>query len=41
MNIYSFIKGAPHGRIERSFAQFPEGAEYAVQENAWMDESIS
>jgi hypothetical protein len=34
-----FCKGKPGGRIQRSFVHFPDGAEYAVQENAWMDET--
>lgn len=32
--------GVLRGQIEHSFAHFPEGAEYVVQENAWMDEYV-
>ena len=34
------ITGKPGGHIERSFMQFPNGAHYTVQENAWMDERL-
>lgn len=34
------FQGKPGGRIERSFIRFPDGAQYAVQENAWMDERL-
>jgi len=38
-NSFPFL-GKHGGRIERSFRQYPDGAEYAVQENAWMDERV-
>jgi DDE superfamily endonuclease. len=34
------ITGKPGGRIERTFNNFPAGAYYTVQENAWMDERL-
>jgi hypothetical protein len=30
----------PNGRIERELSKFPNGAVYAVQKNAWMDERV-
>ena len=34
------FKGKPGGRIEREFLTYPAGAQYTVQDKAWMDESI-
>jgi hypothetical protein len=30
----------PNGRVERALSNFPKGAHYAVQKNAWMDERV-
>jgi hypothetical protein len=30
----------PNGRVEKELANFPPGANYAVQKNAWMDERV-
>jgi DDE superfamily endonuclease len=39
--IYLVFKGKPGGRIEqREFPTYPQGAFYACQVNAWMDENI-
>lgn len=41
---FIIFKGTPNGRIARSFRSrdsvYPQGAEYAVQNSAWMDESL-
>eukprot|EP00474_Spongospora_subterranea_P011773 CRZ12231.1 hypothetical protein [Spongospora subterranea] len=34
------FKGKTSGRIARTFGAFPEGALYACQDNAWMDEEM-
>lgn len=34
------FKGTENGRIARSLCSFPEGAVYATQKNAWMDERV-
>ena len=35
------FKGKPNGRIvTREFPTYPEGLEYACQDNAWMDEKV-
>lgn len=34
------FKGKPNGRIEREFRNYPVGAQYAVQDRAWMDERV-
>ena len=35
------LKGKPNGRIVmREFPSYPEGLEYAWQDNAWMDERV-
>ena len=36
--MFILFKGKPGGRIERDFANYPPGASYCVQNNAWMDE---
>jgi hypothetical protein len=30
----------PNGRVEKELANFPPGAHYTVQKNAWMDERV-
>jgi hypothetical protein len=30
----------PNGRVEKELGDFPPGAHYAVQKNAWMDERV-
>jgi hypothetical protein len=37
---YVIFNAMPNGRIERQLANFPPGAHYAVQKNAWMDERV-
>ena len=34
------FKAKPGGPVQRTLRNFPEGAVYAVQHNAWMDESV-
>lgn len=34
------FKGKPDGLISRSFSSFPNGAIYACQDKAWMDEKM-
>jgi DDE superfamily endonuclease len=36
---YIIFQGAPGGRIESEFDEYPKNAIYAVQKNAWMDEA--
>jgi hypothetical protein len=37
---YVIFNAKPNGRVERELANFPPGAHYAVQKNAWMDERV-
>jgi hypothetical protein len=37
---YLIFNAKPNGRVERQLANFPPGAHYAVQKNAWMDERV-
>ena len=34
------FKAKPGGHVQRELRNFPEGAVYTVQDNAWMDESV-
>ena len=34
---FLIFKGKPNGRIEQEFSTYPQGAVYAVQDQAWMD----
>jgi hypothetical protein len=37
---YVIFNAKPNGRVERELANFPPGAHYAIQKNAWMDERV-
>jgi hypothetical protein len=37
---YLTFNAKPSGRVERGLVNFPTGAHYAVQQNAWMDERV-
>jgi hypothetical protein len=37
---YVIFNAKPNGHVERELANIPPGAHYAIQKNAWMDESV-